>query len=73
MTDNIKNALSEEELEKVNGGTVASAHMGETNSQDKSYAYEKHDCAHCRRKTVFRMYSGTRGVCTECNNPLEIV
>ncbi len=70
MTDDIKNVLAEEELEKVSGGVIASAKERGTNSQDKSNAYEKHKCSTCKRITVFKMYSGGRGVCTECNNPL---
>ncbi len=70
MTDEIKNTLTEEELDRVNGGVVASAGSGDTNSQDKTYAYEKHDCIYCNRKTIFKMYSGGRGVCTECKNNL---
>ena len=72
MTDDIKNILTEEELDNVSGGTIASAGGGGTNSQDKSEAYEKHMCnGKCKRITVFRMYSGGRGVCTECSWTLQ--
>ena len=70
MTDDIKNVLTEEDLKAVNGGVIASAGKNGTNSQDKSDAYEKHECSFCKRTTVFKMYSGLRGVCTECGNPL---
>ena len=72
MSENMNDMLSLEELEKVNGGFIASANNSVTNSQDKSEAYEKHMCnGKCKRKTVFKMYSGGRGVCTECNWTLQ--
>ncbi len=72
MIEDKNNALNEAELEKVSGGVIASANQGGTNSQDKSDAYEKHKCnGKCKRTTVFKMYSGTRGVCTECGWSLQ--
>lgn len=70
MNEEMKNMLNEDELTQVNGGVVASAQRSGTNSQDKSNAYEEHYCSCCQKKMVFRMYSGGRGVCTKCSNPL---
>jgi hypothetical protein len=72
MIENMNDMLSPEELENVNGGVIASAHRGGTNSQDKSEAYEKHKCkGTCNRITVFKAYSGGRCVCTECGWVLQ--
>ncbi len=70
MNDEMNNMLNEDELTQVNGGVIARGSSNETNSQDKSEAYEEHQCSHCNKKTIFRMYSGCRGVCTVCNNSL---
>ena len=66
MLDHEKITLNEEELAGVNGGVRATAATAGTNSQDKSYATKEHKCPHCERTTVFKVYSGGRGVCTVC-------
>ncbi len=70
MNENIKNTVTEEELEGISGGVVASAHSGETNSQGMTWSYEKHKCSKCNDFTVFKMYLGGRGVCTKCGERL---
>ena len=64
--------LNLDQLNAVTGGTMASNHKSGTNSQDKTESFEKHECkGKCKRKTVFKMFSGGRGVCTECGWVLQ--
>lgn len=70
MTDDQK--LNPEQLDDVAGGTFMAADGQGTHSQDKTEFYEMHNCkGKCKRKTVFKMYSGCRGVCTECGWVLQ--
>ena len=57
--------LNTDQMDKITGGKFLS-------SQDKSESFEKHECkGKCNRKTVFKMYSGGRGVCSECGWVLQ--
>ena len=66
VMNNIEVKLKDALMDQVSGGQ-----HGRTNDRDRNEVYEKHRCSHCKKVTVFVMYSGGRGSCTECGNPLS--
>ena len=65
--DNDKNRvdLSLDELDMVMGGT--------DNSADQGGSPIIHFCKKCNKDQIFKIFSGTRDICTVCGTPFTYV
>ena len=58
--------LDIDQMEMLTGGVLKEKKKNSEDITDSSETYEYHFCRVCNKNTVFRVFYGKRGACTEC-------